>query len=216
MGVPRRTPVTRAGGCPTAVQKSWQEFQGHGTDSRNPRDHESCGHGEAGVCGRGICRVPCQQLGTLLQCCCAGGAWGGPSLQFGVLLVPLAEFPSSPHCRLPGNTTCQQNAVGLMKLPPLRILQSQAEGIILEGDWPPIPVAGGRAVILGLEGWKTAGYSSRCGGTPGQSCEILVCYSPVGICVAVGSRTSSVHGSALGALTAQREPSAFAAHPCAP
>lgn len=141
---------------------------------------------------------------------------GGPPLQFGVLLVPLAEFPSSPHCRLPGNTTCQQNAVGLMKLPPLRILQSQAEGIILEGDWPPVPVAGGRAVILGLEGWKTAGYSSRCGGTPGQSCEILVCYSPVGICVAVGSRTSSVHGSALGALTAQREPSAFAAHPCAP
>lgn len=102
-----------------------------------------------------------------------------------------------------------------MKLPPLRILQLQAEGIILEGDWPPVPVAGGKAVVLGLEGWKAAGYSFQCG-TSGQSCEILVCYSPVGICVAVGSRTSSVHGSALGALTAQREPLAFAAHPCAP
>lgn len=70
--------------------------------------------------------------------------------------MPLAEFASSPHCRLPGNTTCQQNAVGLLKLLPLRILLLQAEGITLEGDWPPVPVAGGRAGILGLEGWKTA------------------------------------------------------------
>lgn len=120
---------------------------------------------------------------------------GGPPPKFGVLLVPLAEFPSSPHCRLPGNTTCQQNAVGLMKLPPLRILQSQAEGIILEGDWPPVPIVGGRAVILRLKCWKTAGYSSQCGSAARQSCEILVCYSPVGICVAVGRGASSIHGS---------------------
>lgn len=26
----------------------------------------------------GVCRVPCQQLGMLLQCCFAGGAWGAP------------------------------------------------------------------------------------------------------------------------------------------
>lgn len=41
-----------------------------------------------------------------------------------------------------------------MKLPPLRILQLQAEGIILEGDWPPVPVAGGKAVVLGLKAGK--------------------------------------------------------------
>lgn len=69
---------------------------------------------------------------------------GGPPPQFGALLVPLAGFPSSPHCRLPGNTTCQQNAVGLMELLPLGIWQSQAEGMILGGIGPQflLPVGG--------------------------------------------------------------------------
>lgn len=43
-----------------------------------------------------------------------------------------------------------------------------------------------------------------------------MCYSPAGICVAVGSGASAAHGSALGALSAQRGPWAFAAHPCPP
>lgn len=86
----------------------------------------------------------------------------------------------------------------------------------MEGDWPPVPFSGGRAVILGLEGWKTSGYSSQCGGTARQSHEILVCYSPVGICVTVGRGASSIHGSVLGAFSAQRAPLAFAAPPCAP
>lgn len=74
-------------------------------------------------------------------------------------------FPSSPHFRLPGNTTCQQDAVGLIKLPPRGIWWWQAEGATCQGDRSPlpspVPSASGRAVMLGLEGWKTAGYSCR-------------------------------------------------------
>lgn len=133
------------------------------------------------MCGRGCLQGPMPAAGHAAAVLLCWRGLGGPPPHFGVLVVPLAEFASSPHCRLPGNTTCQQNAVGLLRLLPLRILQPQAGGIPLERDWPPVPGAGGRAVILGLEGWKTAGYSCWCGGTPGQSWEVLVCFSLTGI-----------------------------------
>lgn len=163
---PGGTSRTRAGGCPAA---SCPKALARRSRSPSPLNGQQKPWEPQGLWpwwGRSLRRrrlqgpVPGAGHAAAGLLCWGRGVWGDPH--------PSLEhcwcrwlFPSSPHCRLPGNTTCQQNAVGLIKLPLLGISWSQAEVVGWKGDRPPVPSASERAVMLGLQGWKTVGCSSR-------------------------------------------------------
>lgn len=155
------------------------------------------------------------------------GGFGGTPTPVWSLLVLLAVFPSSPQCRLPGNTTCQQNAMGLVGLHcsgsllgisgwdlcsgsgRLQAGVGQCKG----GQLPvpaPLPGAAGRAALLELEGWKKAGCSCW------AELQDSGVEARLGFVWLQGVEQWPGTGSAPQALSAQRGPWAVTACLCVP
>lgn len=124
--------------CPKAQQED-PRAQSPSVDSRIPRSPK----------GRGVCRALCRELAAEF-----GGGLGGPPPSWERSWCRRMSFPSSPHRRLPGNTTCQRDAGGPVRLSPHGC---ERRGCFGKGPCPPplLPPA-----VPGLEGWRRAGCSS--------------------------------------------------------